>query len=255
MKTISVINLKGGVGKTTTAANMAAILARVYAKRVALIDCDPQANLSSFFGHGDELFTVANLLNGDCTAKMAIRVTGIPHVGIIPSNMTLVMQDISAMLNPKGGAVLTRLSDACKDLAEMGYDYTIIDCPPSFSAATVAAIYVSTEVLIPVKLDAFSMSGVRELMYQIRSLRTIRENIGYGILVTMWHNVEVVREGMKAFLEHYGDRVFRTYIRRTDKVDESTYARQTLDVYSPTSAAGRDYRAFVAEYLEGAGNV
>lgn len=251
MKVISVINLKGGVGKTTTAVNMAAIMAREHGKRVALIDCDPQANMTAFFNRKGQLNNVASLLREGGSVSRYICATSIPEVDLIPGDISLVMEDISALSRADGHDAVLQLDMACSALDSQGYDYVIIDCPPCFSAASVAAICASTEVLIPVKLDAFAMDGVAELRYQIGALRSIRPALAYGILITMWHNVEVVREGMKVFLERYGDHVFRTYIRRTDKVDESTYARQTLDIWSPTSSAGKDYRAFVAEYLGG----
>ncbi len=129
----------------------------------------------------------------------------------------------------------------------------LIDCPPSFTAASVAAIAASDDVIIPVKVDAFSVSGMRELLTQISGVRGICPGIRTaGILVTMWHNSPAVVQG-EALLRDSGVPVFRTVIRRSDKVDESTFARQPLNEYSRYSSAGRDYRALVAEYLEGAG--
>lgn len=250
MNVISVINLKGGVGKTTTAINMADILARDHKRRVALIDADPQANLSAFFGcKNTGIPGLDDLMQGNADPSDLIQETGIPDVYVIPCSIALAMQDLAALVNGRGLTILNRMQDLIDHLDNVGMDFAIIDCPPSFSASSVDSIYASNEVIIPVKLDGFSADGVAELQTQIETLTDLRPNLGYGCLITMYHNVEVVKQGAAAFLERYGDHVFRQYIRRSDRVDESTYMRQPLAVWSPTSAAGRDYRAWVDEYL------
>ena len=250
MKVTSVINLKGGVGKTTTAINMAAILAKDHGKNVVLVDADPQANLSAFFGlKRTGLPGLDDLMRGEAAPVDVVHKTNIPGVWAIPCSMALAMQDLAALVNGRGLSTLNRMADAVEYLDQIGADHVIIDCPPSFSASSVAAIYSSNEVIIPVKLDGFSADGVAELQAQIQTLTDLRPRLGYGFLITMYHNVEVVKQGASAFLERYGDHVFRQYIRRSDRVDESTYMRQPLNVWSPTSSAGRDYRAWVDEYL------
>lgn len=250
MKVISVINLKGGVGKTTTAINMAAILAKDHGKSVVLVDADPQANLSAFFELKDTgLPGLDDLMRGEAAPAEIVHGTSLGNVYVIPCSMALAMQDLAALMNGRGPATFSRMADAIECLEGGGIDYVIFDCPPSFSASSVAAIYCSDEVIIPVKLDGFSADGVAELQAQIETLKGLRPSLGYACLITMYHNVEVVKQGAAAFLERYGDHVFRQYIRRSDRVDESTYMRQPLDVWSPTSSAGRDYRAWVNEYL------
>lgn len=250
MKVISVINLKGGVGKTTTAINMAAILAKDHGKTVVLVDADPQANLSAFFGlKGTGRPGLDDLMRGEATPEQIVHDTNIKGVYATPCSMRLAMEDLAALMSGRGLSTLNRMADAVEHMDAEGADYVIIDCPPSFSASSVAAIYSSSEVIIPVKLDGFSADGVAELQDQIETLTELRPRLGYACLITMYHNVEVVKQGASAFLGRYGDHVFRQYIRRSDRVDESTYMRQPLNVWSPTSSAGRDYRAWVAEYL------
>lgn len=255
MKIISVVNLKGGVGKTTTVVNMAALLAREWSKRVLVVDCDPQANATQFFecapGAG-----VAEILFGEYDlADGLIFGTPIPGVELIRGSMALAEADIAALRD--GAASMERLRETLEDIGDMepGYDFVILDCPPCFTAASCAAIMASEDVIIPVKPDGFALNGTRELAAQIVNLQELNPAIvSVRALVTMWHNSEAVLAGEKALREFAGLDVFQTNIRRTDKVDESTYARQTLDTWSPYSSAGRDYRAFVQEYLMG-GNV
>jgi len=259
MKVISVVNLKGGVGKTVTAVNMATILAAEYGKKVLVIDADPQANSTRFFGlHGDRN-TLSDLLNVRSSDPYDfIYETSYPHVSLIPSDISLIEYDIASVR--EGGAV-NAISDLCDAINEDNYmpgdfgeasvcDYVIIDCPPSFTAASVAAISASDDVIIPVKIDAFALDGLAELRTQIDSLRTLRPQLSIaGVLITMWHNTPAVIEG-EALLRKSALPVFDTVIRRSDKVSESTFTRQPLHYYSRQSSAGRDYRAFVEQYIQ-----
>lgn len=261
METISIVNLKGGVGKTVTAINMAAQLAAA-GKKVLVIDADPQANASAFLmtEPANDLCTLAGIMSGEVDYIYdAIYDTCIDNVQCVPSDISLIEEDIASVRN--GGSV-KRLGDFIEGLAfdnessieldeGIVFDYVLIDCPPSFTAASVAAIAASDSVIIPVKIDAFSVSGMRELLAQIDGVRRIKSGVTVaGILVTMWHNAPAVVQG-EELLRKSSIPVFKTHIRRSDKVDESTFARQPLSVYSKTSSAGRDYESFVAEFLKG----
>ena len=137
--------------------------------------------------------------------------------------------------------------------ADGAADVILIDCPPSFTAASMAAIAASTGVIIPIKLDAWALAGMRELSAQIDSLRMVNEFVRVdGCLITQWHNSEVIRQA-EGRLRAGAWPVYSTVIRRTDKADESTFASMALSDYSRWSSAARDYRAFVAEWLERGG--
>ena len=120
----------------------------------------------------------------------------------------------------------------------------------SCAASSVAAIYAASDVVIPVKIDAFSVRGMAQLLQQIKSVQRIQPRVKVaGVLVTMWHNTPSVTQG-EAILRESGVPMFETVIRRSDKVDEAGMMGQTLNEYSARSSAGKDYRAWVAEYLE-----
>lgn len=261
MRTIAIINLKGGVGKTTTAVNVATILAERHGKKVLVIDADPQANTTQFFGlKGENCHTIAEILDGmSCDVEDCIYETRVPGVYLIPSCIDLIECDI-ASVRGSDSCGIRRIREVCAYIHEENFfnelaganeviDYAIIDCPPSFTAASVASIYASDDVIIPVKIDAYALGGMAQLMAQIANVQNIQPGIRIaGILVTMWHDSPAVVQG-EELLRKAGLPVFRQHIRISDKVDESTFALQSLEAYSPRSAAGVDYRRFVAEYL------
>lgn len=266
MRTTAIFNLKGGVGKTTTAINMAAILAE-RGKEVLVIDGDPQCNLTQFFGFRDPdkmcENNLAQLLNLDAAgrsdnAEDYLFETFIPGVNLLPASFDLVNADIAKMMS-LGSVSVKAISDLLHALMDAAqgvidppepFDHVLIDCPPSFTAATVAALYAADDVIIPVEADLFSILGLTSVIAQINSMRTVKPRIHVaGALITKWHNTIATHQG-EAALRASAVPVFKQTIRRSDKVTESIFSGQSLQQYSPQSAAGRDYRAFVDEFLE-----
>ena len=258
MKTISIVNLKGGVGKTVTTVNMAAILAGDHGKKVLVIDADPQANATRFFGlDGTKCNTVAGIITGECDyIPEYIYDTSIDNVHCVPSEISLIESDIASIRTGHGIKALHSFLGAIKadnelaaDFEDKPYDFTLIDCPPSFTAASVAAIYASDEIIIPIKIDSFAIDGMRALATQIENIRKIQPGVNIaGVLVTMWHKCSAVVQGEELLRAAHWP-IYQTHIRRSDKVDESTFVRQSLDEYSSNCAATVDYRRFVKEYL------
>ena len=246
MKTYAIMNVKGGVGKTVTAVNLAQILAGDHHKRVLLIDADAQGDASYLltpdYADGSGLYGCL-VLGGpyeDCVNQTRYR-----DLDIITGGSDLFYVSMESAERMTGA-----MSDLLDNLRTDGeYDYVIIDCPPSFSAPSVAAIANSDRVIIPVKLDALGIRGCRFLTDQIEAMHDYNPGMALPmVLVTMWHNVEVCRDATDLLLEN-GFSVYQTMIRRTDKVDEATFYGQAMQEYSPWSAAGRDYRDFVQELL------
>lgn len=252
MRTTAIINLKGGVGKTVTAINLAAILAARHDKRVLLIDADSQHNTSDFFGVTDE--------DGGLTAYLAgeqepfygdmIEHTSVPGLDLLPGNNALMDMDISAIRD--GRADKRCLVDLTEALAEDdAYDHIIVDCPPAFNAASVAALAAVDEVIIPISLDAFSVAGLSNMVRQVFNMRQINPRLRVaGVLITKWHKDVAEHETeLRQF-----SRVLPVYdqtIRDSRKVTSMTYSGDPLIIHSPHSAAATDYRRWVTEYLYG----
>lgn len=251
MKAIAILNLKGGVGKTVTAVNMAHILAADHKQRVLLVDCDSQCNATEFLGlrPDEEDNTLDKLLLGECQeCSELIYPTDYAGLDILPASDGLMDLDMSHIADKRvHGRVL---ADLCENVS-YAYDYVIFDCPPAFNAASAAALLAADEVIVPIKLDAFSVRGLANVSRQIDNIKRINGSIRIaGALITMWRNVPVVLEAEGSLRDCGLLPVFQTVIRRTDKVDEMTFERKPIAIYSPRSAAGYDYRAFVQEYLE-----
>lgn len=257
MKVISVMNVKGGVGKTITAVNVAEILAGDFGFRVLLIDADPQADATKLLlpNEEDPYGLYGALIHGGCYDEYVFG-TRYRDLDIIPgsSDLFYLAMDVAEKTVKSFGDLLENLADDQRNGDPEAYDVVVIDCPPSFSAVSVAAICNSDRLVIPVTLDAFGISGCRFLVDQIEAMKAYNADIEVGALVTKWHNVEVCNQSL-ALLQGTEIPVYNTKIRRTDKVDESTFYGMALGEYSRFSSAGRDYRAFSKELMDQIGEV
>lgn len=258
-KVISIMNSKGGVGKTITAANMAQILASEYGHRVLAIDLDPQADLTALLGQAEifgdhmELENVAgayDLLTGaEAYPENMIYPTRYTGLDLVPSCSQMLMLGLTS-----ADDCTKRLSDFIAAISETDnpYHFVVIDCPPAFSGPSAAAIYCSDDVIIPTKLDYFGHKAAQFILEQIEIIASTSEReLLPSVLVTMWHNSEVCKQGLIVLEDALPESVllYPAMIRRSDKVDESTYYGQALGEYSRFSSAGRDYRDFVAQFL------
>ena len=256
MRTTAIMNLKGGTAKTVTAINTAVILSKLYGRRVLLIDADSQGNLSEFTAKKPEALNsipgTAALLQGKPYQFIE---TKLPDVHLIPGGPELMDLDISSArygsVNPM--ALVDVLYSMTGDGSRADFfDHVLIDCPPAFSAAAMAALAAADDVIIPVKLDAFGIRGLTKLIAQIDGMKKINPDLEIaGVLPTMYYSTPTQRlaeEDLQTALEKVGIRKFR-HVRRSPSVDGSTFAQSPLVYYSPKSGACRDYKIFVRELI------
>lgn len=245
MRTTAILNLKGGVAKTTTTVNVAAILAASYGHRVLVVDADSQANTTEFLGGDGTVGGFAELLRGEDGAR--IQTTSLAGVRLLAADDSLMDLDLSKV--ETSSAQVKSLRELLQR-READFDFVLIDCPPAFNAASAAALVAADDVVIPIKLDAFSLRGMANLMRQIQNMRAINPALRLaGLLPTMIYKSDNMQEARDALLAS-GLPVFPP-IRRTNKVDDMTFAQEPLIQSSPKSAACIDYRKFVRAYLEG----
>ena len=254
IRTTAIVNLKGGVAKSTTVINMAAILAKKYGKKVLIIDADSQCNTTEFFGADPDKGNLATVLRNSgaepkpgVDAAFNIQSTRYDRVDILAGDDSLMDLDLSKVEQQTVNAnVLRYMVEEVRDV----YDYALIDCPTAFNAASAAALIAADDVIIPIKLDAFSLRGMINLTRQIMNMRQInpKRKIS-GILPTMWYKDSDIQDAEQQ-LKNAGLHVFH-HIRRSDKVDKMTFRQEPLLISSPKSAAGMDYRKFVDEFVGG----
>lgn len=254
IRTTAIVNLKGGVAKTTTAINMAAVMAKDYGKRILIIDADSQCNVTEFFGADPDKGNLARVLRNSgaepkpgVDAAWNIQATRFPGIDILAGDDSLMDLDLSKVEQQTVNAnVLRYLVEEVRDM----YDFAFIDCPPAFNAASAAALIAADDVIIPIKLDAFSLRGMTNLMRQVRNMGRINPRLRIaGVLPTMWYkDPEIIAS--ESTLRKAGFRVFH-HIRRSDKVDKMTFCQDPLLGSSPKSGASVDYRKFVKEYMGG----
>lgn len=251
MRTTVVMNLKGGVGKTTTVINLAYLLATAWNERVLVIDADSQCNLTEFFGADPEEGNLAEcLLNGSPEfAQLSIAGTEYPHLNILPGDDSLMDLDLTKLENKKVHVDVIRCLAENLAAADL-YDRILVDCPPAFNAACAAALMAADDVIIPIKLDAFSLRGMGNLARQIANMRRVNPRLRIaGCLPTMWYKSEQITAAERE-LRNAGLHLFH-HVRRSDRVDDMTFAQEPLGISSPNSGAGIDYRLVAAEITGG----
>ncbi|MCS7034071.1 MAG: ParA family protein [Phycisphaerae bacterium] len=268
MRIIALMNQKGGVGKTTTTANLGAALAEA-GKRVCLIDLDPQAHLTINFGvdPSPSLCSIYSVLVED-KALLQAAIPVDQRISLIPSSIDLAAAELELVSVPGREVVLRERLQQEK----LEFDYVLLDCPPSLGLLTLNALAVATEVIIPMQPHFLAMQGVAKLLETVHLVaRRINPQIRIsGIVLTMFDGqarltTEVVAE-LQNFIESAGGqplpwagaRIFQTRIRRNIKLAESPSFGKPIIAYDPSSNGAIDYRALAQEVLEmegGAGSV
>lgn len=246
---VAIANQKGGVGKTTTAINLSASLAAL-GKRVLLIDLDPQGNASTGLGIevADRSGTTYDLLLGELGYADLVQSASAANVDVIPATVDLSSADVDLVSREKRSFLM---QDALRGVN--GYDFILIDCPPSLNILTVNALVAAHGVVVPLQSEFFALEGLSQLMLTVRDVRrTANKALRIdGILLTM-HDTRnrLARQVESDARDTLADLVFQTTIPRNVRVSEApSFAQSVLD-YEPNSTGSQAYFALAHEYID-----
>lgn len=238
---IAIANQKGGVGKTTTAINLATCLAKK-GKKVLVIDNDPQGNTTSGFGINKDSLpkTFYNLLLGQCYIEEIQIKTNIPNLTLLPANVNLAGAEIE-LINYQNREYL--LKNIIKNVKFL-YDFIIIDCPPSLSMLTLNALTAANTVLVPIQCEYFALEGLSQLLYTISLVqKSLNKDLKIeGVVFTMYDartnlSMEVVEEVKK----HLDDNIYRSIVPRNVRLSEAPSYGLPITEYDPKSKGALAY--------------
>ena len=249
-KIISVINQKGGVGKTTTTVNLAAAVGET-GKKVLLVDLDSQSNATSSYGVSGKNaeITVYELLIGKAETKDAIVHTKHCDVDIIPSSIDLAGAEIEMVIMEKREYLLKEALNKVRHL----YDFIFIDCPPSLGLLTLNALAASNSILIPIQPEYFALEGVSKL---INTVKAVKKGINpsltmEGVLLTMFDGrLNLTLQVADEVKKYFGDKVYKTVIARNVRLSEAPSHGMPAITYDRYSKGSLNYRELAKEFLK-----
>ncbi len=249
-KIISIVNQKGGVGKTTSAVNLAAGLG-IQGKKVLLLDIDPQGNTTSGYGIDRRNVKVSSydLLVGDKTVKDAAIVTKFKNVTVVPSSMDLAGAEIELIdLDNRNEKLKQKLLPVRND-----YDFILIDCPPSLGLITINALTVSDSVMVPIQCEYYALEGLSQLISSVRQVKRIyNPNLEVeGILLTMYDGrLNLTQQVVGEIKKYFKDKLYSTVIPRAVRLSEAPSFGEPIQYYDKHSKGADAYNNLAKEFLK-----
>lgn len=251
VKTVAFSNQKGGVGKTTTAINMAAYVAKE-GKKVLLVDFDPQGNAGSGFGIQKNKLTktVYNLIMGNTSASEVIYKTDVENLNILPCNIDLAAAEVELVNLPRRESFLRDALAAVKN----DYDYIMIDCPPSLGLLTLNALTASNCVIIPIQSEFFALEGLTQLLNTIKLVKQRMLNPELylsGVILTMNDTRSTMSKQVTAEIRSFfGNKVYDTPVPRNIKLCESPSFGVPIMLHAPKCTGAQAYQKLAKEFLK-----
>ena len=251
---ISVINQKGGVGKTTTVINLGTAIS-FYKKKVLIIDLDPQGNATTGFGlsNSDDKKTIYDVLNGSCNFKDAIQDTKFENVKIVSSNVDLSGLEVETASENRRAFILKDKVKEFVNSSENDFAYIFIDCPPSLSLLTITALVAANSLIVPLQAEFFALEGLSQLIKTVDRVKMkLNPELNIrGVLLTMFDkrnklSGEVDKEARKFFK----NKVYQTVIPRNVRLSEAPSHGVPVLTYDKNCAGSKSYLNFTEEFLK-----
>ncbi|MCC8034368.1 MAG: AAA family ATPase [Rikenellaceae bacterium] len=247
-KIVALANQKGGVGKTTTAINLAASLA-VLGKRTLVVDADPQANATSGLGFDNTGGNIYDVINGERhPSEVILKSADIKNLWLMPSGIDLVGAETELSTTSNGHFVLRDILDTVRG----SYDYILIDCSPSLGFVTVNALVAADSVLIPVQCEYFALEGLGKLL---NSIKMVKEELNpkleiEGFVMTMYSRTRLANQVNVEVREHFGELAFDTIVQRNIRLSEApSYGKPAL-LYDASSTGSANYLNLAKEFIK-----